>query len=69
MGSGNSREHLNGFFLFCLASFLSFLKMKMNEKPTSLYKLPLSFYYFSLDSTVVIEQSTKIDVRIKGYEL
>ena len=43
--------------------------MKINEKPASLYKLRLSSYYFSRNSTVVIEQNTEIDVRIKGYEL
>lgn len=43
--------------------------MKVNEELASIHKLPLSLCYFSIDSTVVIEQSTEIDVRIKGYEL
>lgn len=43
--------------------------MKMNEKLASFHKLPLSLCQFSEHNTVVIELTTEIDARIKGYEL
>lgn len=43
--------------------------MKMNEELASFHKLPLSLCQFSEHSAIVIELSTEIDVRFKGYEL
>lgn len=43
--------------------------MKMNEKLASFHKLLLSLCQFSEHSTIVIELSSEIDARIKGYKL